>query len=185
MRSRWLGLAALLAAGCNEGLIAPPPAVRTFLQDVPGSNGGPEAVSTWAYLVIPAVRIVLDVRGRLVGPQGAVDEPELPKSEAQVEASALVGVYASDDQLLILDTSGEFTLERREGRRLSRQEGQWALTAGAVVLRASGERPRRLVLTSGQEALLGGNATFAPVASNTAPQAARDQMDDQREGELP
>ena len=127
MRSRWLGLAALLAAGCNEGLTAPPPAVRTFLHDVPGASGVPETIGTWAYLVIPAVRIVLDVRGRLVGPQGVVNEPDLPKPESQVEASALVGVYASDDQLLILDTSGEFTLERQEEGRLSRQEGQWTL----------------------------------------------------------
>jgi hypothetical protein len=181
MRSRWLGLAALLAAGCNEGLIAPPPAVRTFLHDVPGPSGVPEAVGTWAYLVIPAVRIVLDVRGRLVGPQGAVNEPDLPKPEAHVEASALVGVYASDDQLLVLDTSGEFTLERQEGGRLFRQEGQWTLASGAVVLRASGEAPRRLVLTSGQEGLFGGDATFAPVAANTAPQDAQDEA----EGALP
>lgn len=182
MRSRWLGLAAFFAAGCNEGLIAPPPAVRTFLQEVPGSKGVSEAVGTWAYLVIPAVRIVLDVRGRLVGPQGAANEPVLPEpASSNVEASSLVGVYASHDQLLVLDTSGEFTLERQEGGRLFRQEGQWSLGSGAVVLRASGEAPRRLVLTSGQEALSGADATFAPVAVHTAPQAAHDPM----EGELP
>jgi hypothetical protein len=174
-------LAALLAAGCNEGLIAPPPAVRTLLRDVPGSQGVPTAVGTWAYLVIPAVRIVLDVRGRLVGSRDAVNEPAPPEPGLHIEASALVGVYASHDRLLILDTSGEYTLETQEGGGLLRQEGQWAVEAGAVVLRASGEGPRRLVLASDQGALRGSDATFAPVALNTTPPVAQDSI----EGELP
>jgi hypothetical protein len=181
MRSRWLGLAALLAAGCNEGLIAPPPAVRTFLQDGPGPKGVTTAVGTWAYLVIPVVRIVVDVRGRLVGQQEAVSEPGLPVLAAGMDATALIGVYASHDRLLILDTSGAFTLEHQEGGELFREEGQWVLESGAVVLRASGEVPRRLVLTSGQDVLRGSDATFAPVGSNTSARDAQDEV----EGELP
>ena len=183
MRSRWLGLAALLAAGCNEGLIAPPPAVRSVLADVPGPKGVATAVGTWAYLVIPAVRIVLDARGHMVGPQDAVDEPALPHPEVDAEATALVGVYASHGQLLVLDTNGGFTLESQEGSRVLRQEGQWTLEGGAVMLRASGEAPRRLVLATGRELLLASDATFAPVVSSTAPQEK--QKETKTEGESP
>jgi hypothetical protein len=179
MRSRWLGLAMLLGAGCNEGLFVPPPAVRSLTEGMPGPKGVSEAVGTWAYLVIPAVRIVLDVRGHMLGSPGAPDESGLPVLEVDAEAAALVGVYASHDSLLVLNTSGGFTLEHQEGPNLFRQEGQWALEAGAVVLRASGEVPRRLALASAEERLLAPDATFAPVVA--APQGEQEPM----EGELP
>lgn len=158
-------LCVALLSACSEGFAIPE--VERGLPDVPVAKPALRAIGSWAYLWSPAVRAA--ILANSYGDRKA--EARLPdlvasitESSVEVEPAALVGVYETDDQRLLLNAAGGYSLLPRAGHTSSAtsEHGTWMVKGTELLLHGSSQNIRQLSLLPGAELLRWQEQVFQP-----------------------